>query len=83
MPTIKILGSRCANCKRLEQLVTKVLNEFAMETDIIKVTDPTLYADYGVLATPALVINEHTVCSGRVPSLVEIERLVESAQATT
>jgi hypothetical protein len=43
------------------------------------VTDPTQYADYGVLATPGLVINEKTVSSGRIPSLAEITTFVTTA----
>ncbi|MFT5301687.1 MAG: small redox-active disulfide protein 2 [Mariniblastus sp.] len=82
MITVKILGSGCANCKRLEQLTTKVLSELAVEAKIIKVMDPTQYSDYGVMATPGLVIEEKTVCSGRVPSLKELIEFVTSAVAT-
>jgi len=79
MLTIKVLGSGCPNCKRLEQLARKVVTDLSIEADIIKVTDPTQYADYGVLATPGLVINEKTVSSGRIPSLAEITTYVTTA----
>jgi small redox-active disulfide protein 2 len=82
MLTIKILGSGCANCKRLEQLTKKVVNQLGVEADVVKVTDPTKYADYGVMATPGLVISGKTVCSGRVPSLAEITSFITSALAT-
>lgn len=79
MLTIKVLGSGCANCKRLEQLARKVVTDLSIEAEVIKVTDPTQYADYGVLATPGLVINEKTVSSGRIPSLAEITTFVTTA----
>lgn len=82
MLTIQVLGSGCANCKRLEQLAQKVVNDLSVEAQVVKVTDPTKYADYGVLATPGLVINGKTVSSGRVPSLAEITSYITTALAT-
>jgi small redox-active disulfide protein 2 len=81
MLTIKVLGSGCANCKRLEQLTLKVVNELSVEAEVIKVTDPTKYADYGVMATPGLVINEKTVSAGRIPSIAELTSFVTTALA--
>lgn len=83
MLIIKVLGSGCANCKRLEQLTHKVVDQLGVEAEIIKVTDPMQYADYGVMATPGLVINEKTVSSGRIPSTAEITSFVTSALAMT
>ena len=78
MLTIKVLGSGCANCKRLEQLTHKVVDQLGLEAEIIKITDPIQYADYGVMATPGLVINEKTFSSGRIPSTAEITSFVTS-----
>lgn len=83
MLTVKILGSGCANCKLLEQLMTKVTTALKLEAEIIKVTNPVEYADYDVMATPGLVIDEKTVCSGRVPSLKELTDFVNSAVAAS
>ncbi|MBN1665466.1 MAG: TM0996/MTH895 family glutaredoxin-like protein [Anaerolineales bacterium] len=83
MLTIKVLGSGCANCKRLEQLARKVVAELDVPAEVIKVTDPTQYADYGVLSTPGLVINEQTVSSGRIPSVAEITSFVTTALAAS
>ena len=83
MLIIKVLGSGCANCKRLEQLTHKVVDQLGVEAEIIKVTDPMQYADYCVMATPGLVINEKTVSSGRIPSPAEITSFVTSALAMT
>lgn len=78
MLTIKVLGSGCANCKRLEQLTRKVIDQLGVEAEVIKVTDPMKYAEYGVMATPGLVINEKTVSSGRIPSIAEVTSFVTS-----
>ncbi len=78
MLSIKVLGSGCANCKRLEQLTRKVIDQLGVEAEVIKVTDPMKYAEYGVMATPGLVINEKTVSSGRIPSIAEVTSFVTS-----
>jgi len=83
MLTIKVLGSGCANCKRLEQITQKVVSQLGVEAEVVKLTDPTKYVDYGVIATPGLVINEITVSSGRIPSMAEITSFVTSALATS
>ena len=78
MLTIKILGSGCVNCKKLEQMVSQVVEQLNVQAQVIKVTDPTKYVDYGLLSTPGLVINEKLVSSGRVPSLAEITSYITS-----
>ena len=82
MLTIKVLGSGCANCKRVEQIVNKVVAEMALEAEIIKVTD---YADimaYNILSTPGLVVNEKVVCSGRIPTPAEVTTWLANALET-
>lgn len=83
MLTIKVLGSGCANCKQLEQITRKVVDQLGVEAEVIKVTDPTVYADYDVMATPGLVINGKTVSSGRIPSMAEATTYVTTAMATS
>jgi small redox-active disulfide protein 2 len=83
MLTIKVLGSGCANCKQLEQITRKVVDQLGVEAEVIKVTDPTVYADYGVMATPGLVVNGTTVCSGRIPSMAEVTTFVTTAMASS
>lgn len=72
MLTIKILGSGCANCKRLEQIAQKVVTEMGFQAEIVKVTDYKDIMAYNVLSTPGLVVNEKLVCAGRVPKKEEI-----------
>lgn len=80
MLKIEILGSGCANCKQLEQLTKKAVGQLGVEAEVVKVTDPSKYSDYGVLTTPGLVINGETVCSGRVPSMAEITTFITTSQ---
>jgi len=79
MLTIKILGSGCANCKRLEQIASKVVTDLAVEAEVIKVTDYNDIMSYNILSTPGLVIDEKVVSSGRVPSPAEVTTWIANA----
>ena len=72
MLTIKVLGSGCANCKRLEQIAHKVVSDMGIEAQIAKVTEYPDIMLYNVLATPGLVINEKVVSTGRIPTPAEV-----------
>jgi small redox-active disulfide protein 2 len=72
MLTIKVLGSGCANCKRVEQIAQKVIAEMGFQAQIVKVTDYKDIMAYNVLSTPGLVINEKLVCAGRIPTPAEV-----------
>lgn len=79
MLTIKVLGSGCANCKRVEQIVRKVVAELGIEADIVKVIDYNDIVAYNVLSTPGLVVNEKLVSSGRIPTPTEVTTWVTDA----
>jgi small redox-active disulfide protein 2 len=79
MLNVKILGSWCANCKRVEQIARKVITEMGLEAEIAKVTDFPEIMKYHVLATPGLVINEELVCAGRIPGESEVTTWVVNA----
>jgi small redox-active disulfide protein 2 len=79
MLTIKVLGSGCANCKRVEQIARKVVADLALEAEIIKVTDYSKIMEYSILSTPGLVINEKVVCEGRIPTPAEVTTWVADA----
>jgi len=76
---IKILGTGCAKCKTLEKITNEVVIENNFEVMISKVEDIMDIMNYGVIATPALVINEKVVLSGRIPSKDEIKKLINNA----
>jgi small redox-active disulfide protein 2 len=82
MLTIKVLGSGCANCKRVEQIARKVVTTLGIEAEIIKVTDYNKIIAYNVLSTPGLIINDKLVASGRIPSEAEITTFLTNALET-
>ena len=79
MLTIKVLGSGCANCKRVEQIVHKVVDEMTLQAEIIKVTEYPEIMKYNVMSTPGLVINDKIVSTGRIPTPAEVSAWLTSA----
>jgi len=82
MLTIKVLGSGCANCKRVEQITHKVITDMGIEAEVIKVTDYTAIMAYNILSTPGLVINEKIVSTGRIPTPAEVTTWLTNALQT-
>lgn len=70
---IKVLGSGCANCKNLEKNTKKAVEALGIEAEIIKVTDMKDIMAYGVMKTPALVVDDKVKVMGRVPTADEIK----------
>jgi small redox-active disulfide protein 2 len=73
---IKVLGSGCANCHTVERRTRDALAGLGLEAEVTAVTDFPTIAGYGVMSTPALVIDEQVVMSGRVPAQAEIAELI-------
>jgi small redox-active disulfide protein 2 len=72
MHEVKVLGSGCANCKRLEAAVRRVADGAGQPTQVEKVTDPGAILAWGILATPGLVVDGRVVATGRIPSDQEL-----------
>lgn len=73
---IKILGTGCPNCQRLEANVKQALSELKMEAGMEKVTDMEKIMSYGVIGTPAIVVDEKVVSYGIIPTTEEIKKLL-------
>ena len=82
MLTIKVLGSGCANCKRVEQIAHKVITDMGIEAEVVKVTEYAEIMAYSVMSTPGLVINEKVVSSGRIPTPAEVTTWLANALET-
>ncbi len=82
MLVVKVLGTGCPKCKKLEELARSAVAEMAIEADVQKVTDIASIMDYNVLVTPGLVINETVVSYGRLPSVAEISTWLADAMVT-
>ena len=77
---IKVLGTGCPKCKALEKTVMNSLAELDIAADVSKVEDIRKIMEYGVMRTPALVINGKVVLSGYVPNTKEIKNLITQKQ---
>jgi len=69
---IKILGMGCPKCKRLETVTREVAEELGISASFSKVATMAEIMQYDVISTPALVVNEKVLCSGRIPERDEI-----------
>lgn len=74
---IKILGSGCASCKKLEENAKKAVAELGIEASIEKVEDFPTIMKYGVMKTPALVVDEKVKISGKVAKPDEIKKCLQ------
>jgi small redox-active disulfide protein 2 len=74
---IKILGTGCPNCKTLEKITRDVVERENIEATVTKVEDIMAIMNYGVMSTPALVVNEKVEIKGRIPSYEEIKQVLK------
>jgi small redox-active disulfide protein 2 len=74
---VKVLGTGCANCKKLEAHAREAIKELGIEATVEKVEDIQGIMAYGVMKTPALVVDEKVKIMGRVASVADIKALLK------
>lgn len=79
MLSIKVLGSGCANCHKVEELAKQAVAQLGVEAQVELVTDMQTIIKYGVMGTPGIVINDKVVSQGRVPALSQITTMITTA----
>jgi small redox-active disulfide protein 2 len=82
MLTIKVLGSGCANCKKVEAIARQAVANMGVEAEVIKVTEYADMMEYNIMSTPGLVINEKLVSAGKIPNEAQVTSwLAEALEA--
>ena len=76
---IEILGTGCPKCKKLAELAEQAVKESGIEAEITKITEINEIMNYGVMITPALVIDGKVKIAGKIPSLEEIKNWLKEA----
>ena len=74
---VKVLGSGCVKCKKLEAATRKAIEELKVEADVEKVEKLDDIMSYGVISTPALVVDGEVLFTGRVPSIRELKKMLQ------
>jgi small redox-active disulfide protein 2 len=74
---VAILGPGCYSCNKLEQDVMAVLSEMGMQASLNHITDPSMMAQYGVIITPALIVNGKVKSKGTIPPKSMIRKWLE------
>ncbi|MGE5140371.1 MAG: thioredoxin family protein [Rudaea sp.] len=79
MLDIKVLGGGCANCHKLEALARQAVQQLKLDAQVELVTDMQEIMRRGIMHTPALVINDKIVSTGRVPALSQVTTMIANA----
>ena len=77
MKKIEILGMGCPKCNQLEERAKEAVKELGIEADVIKVKDIKTISNYGVLITPALVVDGVVKVAGKIPKVEEIKQWIK------
>ena len=80
MANVKVLGSGCSKCNELEKNTVEALKELGMDTEIEHVTDFAKIAAYGVMSTPALVVDGKVVSYGKVLKKDEVIKILKKVR---
>jgi small redox-active disulfide protein 2 len=76
---IKVLGTGCNNCKKTKAVVGEAIQELGIAATLIEVQDIPSIMAYGVMSTPAIVINEKVVSTGKVPAKSQVIQMIRQA----
>lgn len=76
MKEIKILGTGCAKCQELFKQTQKAVQEAGLDCEVEKVEDINKIMAYGVMMTPALVVDGEVKVSGKIPSLDDLKKML-------
>ncbi|TAL32225.1 MAG: thioredoxin family protein [Spirochaetes bacterium] len=79
---LEILGSGCAKCKKLEEMTRDAVREMGVQAEVAKVQDIKAIMAYGVMVTPALVVDGEVKLAGRLPSPEELKKLIGARTRT-
>ena len=74
---IEILGTGCAKCKKTFEVVEKAVKEAGIEAEITKVEDINSIMDYGVMVTPAVVVDGDVKIAGKIPSVDDVKEWIQ------
>ena len=77
MYKIEVLGTGCAKCNKLEETARKASDELGIEYEVVKVKDINKIMEYGVMITPALVVNGVVKVAGKVPGVDELKKMIQ------
>ncbi len=77
---IKVLGTGCPNCKKTKAVVAEAIKELHVDAQVIEVQDIPSIMAYGVMSTPAIVIDEKVVSAGKVPARSQVMEMIRKAQ---
>ncbi len=76
---IKVLGTGCNNCKKTKAVVAEAIKELGIDAALVEVQDIPSIMAYGVMSTPAIVIDEKVVSTGRVPAKSQVMQMIRQA----
>jgi small redox-active disulfide protein 2 len=76
MKALQVLGTGCAKCKKLAENTEAAAKELGIEYDLVKITELTAIMGFGVMTTPALVVDGQVKVVGKVPEIAELKKLL-------
>ncbi|MCO5382252.1 MAG: thioredoxin family protein [Methanosarcina barkeri] len=73
---IEVLGTGCSKCKKTKEVIEKILKQAGVEAEVVKVEDFETILNYGVMVTPAVVIDGEVKLAGKIPDEKDIKKWI-------